>query len=511
MTDAVADIVDLRIGPERGGAHIVDAVRLSVARGEVLGLVGASGSGKTTVALSLLGYLKPGLKLRSGTVRVAGTDPFATPSLRGRVVSYLSQDPIGALNPARRIGSLLIETMRQRLPGRPDAAIRRDIQALCERMELPAGRDFLKRFPHQLSGGQAQRIALAIALSGSPELLVLDEPTSMLDAATARDIQRLLGALLARGDTAAVLVSHNPGLVSALAHRVAVMREGTLVETGPSPATTAVANRAAPTTEVERPPRLVVEKLSARHGRTTVLDRVSFGIPTGGCVALVGPSGSGKSTTARCLVGLHRPSTGRIHLDGQPLAADYRKRSAQHRRTIQLIAQDAAGALNPRETVHTALLRPLRSTRGLDEHTANAELTALLARVRLPADIANRRPGKLSGGERQRVNLARAIATSPQILVCDEITSALDTSTAATVLDLIDTLRHELDLSVLLITHDLNLVASRADQMLVMSAGRIVETGNPAEVRGAPKHPATIDLIAASVIDTVTRPTQPTT
>lgn len=511
MTDAVADIDNLRIGPESGGADVVNIVRLSVARGEVLGLVGASGSGKTTVALSLLGYLKPGLKLRSGTVRVAGTDPFGTPSLRGRVVSYLSQDPIGALNPARRIGSLLTETMRQRLPGRPDAAIRRDIQELCERMELPAGRDFLKRFPHQLSGGQAQRIALAIALTGSPELLVLDEPTSMLDAVTARDMQRLLGTLLAHGDTAAVLVSHNPGLVSALAYRVAVLSEGALVKTGPSPATTAVANRAAPVTDVEQPPRLVLEELSARHGRTTVLDRVSFGIPAGGCVALVGPSGSGKSTTARCLIGLHRPSTGRIHLDGQPLEADNRKRSAQHRRTIQLVAQDAAGALNPRETVRTALLRPLRIARGLDEHTANAELTALLAKVRLPENIANRRPGKLSGGERQRVNLARALAARPQILVCDEITSALDTSTATTVLDLLDTLRHELDLSLLLITHDVNLVANHADQMLVMSAGRIVETGNPADVRSAPQHPATIDLIAASVIETVTKPMQPTT
>jgi len=302
----------------------------------------------------------------------------------------------------------------------------------------------------------------------------------MLDAATARDVQRLLGTLLADGDTAAVLVSHNPGLVSALAHRVAVMSKGTVVSTGLAPATAGVPHRRAPVTDAERPPRLVMEEVSARHGRTTVLERVSFGIPAGGCLALVGPSGSGKSTTARCLIGLHRPSTGAIRLDDQLLAAENRKRSAQQRRAIQLVAQDSAGALNPRETVRVALQRPLRGARRLDKQTADAEVTAVLARVGLAQDIANRRPGQLSGGERQRVNLARALAARPEVLVCDEITSALDTSTAATVMGLLDTLRRELDLSVLLITHDANLVAEHADGVLVMSAGRIVGTGAPA-------------------------------
>lgn len=458
MTARIAQIIDLRVGPGRGGHDTVPGISLTISRGETLGLVGASGSGKTTVALSLLGHLKPGLTVRGGSVRVAGVDPFTTRSLRGRVVSYLGQDPISALNPARRIGGLIAESIRLREPEHPDRMVRRAVESLCERMGLPRDGAFLRRFPHQISGGQAQRIALAMALAGAPRLLVIDEPTSMLDTETARDVRALLGSFLADGDTAALLVSHDPTLVSELADRTLTMPSSTRIR---------YRSRPALRPRTDQQPRLEVEELSARHGNNRVLDRISFDIPAGGCVALIGASGSGKTTTARCMVGLHRPLAGQIRLDGAALVFDYRRRTRTQRRAIALVAQDPVGALNPREQVRAALLRAARNSTGIDIET-------LLARVGLEPDIAHRRPGALSGGERQRVNLARALATTPRALICDEITSALDPTTAAAVLDLIDTLRAELGLAVLLITHDLDLVADHADQVMRMSAGRVL-------------------------------------
>ncbi|GAA5039990.1 peptide/nickel transport system ATP-binding protein [Thermocatellispora tengchongensis] len=486
----LARVSGLVIGPASGGAPTVDGVGFTLDSGEVLGLMGRSGSGKTTTALTLLGHIRPGLRLREGSVRVAGLDPFAPADvrrLRGRVVSFLGQDPAAALNPARRIGGQIREAVRLRAASAgPD-----QVDRLLDAVRLPAGRDFLRRFPHQISGGQARRVAFAIALAGAPELLILDEPTAGLDTVLARETRDLLRELAeGRG---VVLVSHDEHLVRALAaDRVLVLDAGRPVSAPPRAAR--VTPSPPPGPPSEGPAALRAERLSAAHDRRPVLREVSLAVGRGECVAVVGPSGSGKTTLARCLVGLHRPAGGEISLEGTRLAPDVRRRTPDQRRAVQLVAQDSMGALNPRETVTAALTRPLRA-RGLPRTRVPGLVAELLGRVHLPASLADRRPPALSGGERQRVNLARALACAPRVLVCDEVTSALDAEIGEAVLGLLDELRRDLGLGVVLITHDLAAVARSASRVLVVHEGEIVERGPTASVLSGPRHHVTRMLV----------------
>ncbi|WP_218671082.1 ABC transporter ATP-binding protein [Microbispora sp. GKU 823] len=452
-------VAGLTLGPAGGGRPVLREVTLALAPGRVLGVVGRSGSGKSSLALSLLGRIRPGLERRSGTVRVAGLDPFdsrALRRLRGRVVSYMGQDPAASLNPALRIGTQVAEAVRVRSPGTTD--VTRQVRELLASVRLPTDRAFLRRRPHQVSGGQAQRVALAAALAGVPRLLVLDEPTSGLDVLLAQQMRELVAASLRRHtDGAMVLISHDPGLVADLADQVVLLDDGRIVASGP-PREVFTA-RVRPAADHARAAtrgaaagtggRLEVRGLSARHGRTTVLHDVSLTVPSGTCTALVGPSGSGKTTLARCLAGLHPIAGGTV---------SWREAQTPHSpgrgRAVQLVAQDSVGALNPRETVRTALLRPLRGLRGMPAQDAAAEAERTLGLVGLAPGLLTRRPGELSGGERQRVNLARALAAAPRVLVCDEITSALDREIGDEVLDLLTVLRRTLGLTVLLVTHD---------------------------------------------------------
>lgn len=501
----LAEIRGLTVGPVAGGPPVLENACLSVPRGQVVAVVGRSGSGKSTLAHGLLGHVRPGLEVRGGTVRVAGLDPFdpaGSRRLRGRVVSFLGQDPASSLNPALRIGTQIAEAVRLRSSVRGTDEVRTRVGELLLSVRLPADRAFRRRLPRELSGGQAQRVALALALAGRPGLLVLDEPTSGLDPVLADGMRGLLADVLSAGDRAALLVSHAPAWTASVADRVVRLERGRIVEDGPPgtapPVRSAEAPPAgAPRHEVSRVAAdgptgggLHVRGLHAAHSRVPVLHDVSLSLPAGSCTAVVGASGSGKTTLARCLAGLHPPVRGSVDCrdDGVP-----RGRGAP----VQLVAQDTRGALNPRETVSAALTRPLRGVRDRSAREASAEAVRLLGLVGLEAGVLARRPGELSGGQRQRVALARTLAAEPRALVCDEITSALDPDTAKGVLDLLDSLRRTLGLTVVMVTHDLTAAAARAQQIVVLDAGRVVEAGRAGRVLAYPEHPVTRALLAS--------------
>lgn len=498
-------VTGLTLGPVGGGPPVLQEAHLTLGAGRTLGMVGRSGSGKSSLALSLLGHVRAGLERRSGTVTVAGADPFdrhGARRLRGRVVSYVGQDPAASLNPMLKVGSHITDAVRRRSPG-TTAEIRARVGELLSLVRLPADRDFLRRRPHQISGGQAQRVALAAALAGSPRLLVLDEPTGSLDGVLALHLRELIADVLRDGDCAAVLVSHDLDWVGALADEVVRLDAGRITAAGPpaevlKPSPRAAPVRVAPDNGPARSGGLLVRGLTAAHRRKPALRDVSLTVPAGTCTAVVGPSGAGKTTLARCVVGLQRPVGGTVTWEEpRDRSSDEAGRAAP----VQLVAQDSHGALNPRETVRTALLRPCIGQRGMPAAEAQAEARRILGLVGLSPDFLSRRPGALSGGERQRVNLGRALAAAPRMLVCDEVTSALDPEIAEDIVDLLNTLCRKLGLSVLLISHDLTAVARCADHVVVLDAGTVVESGAASRVLGQPEHRVTRELVASRTVD----------
>ena len=587
MTDDALVLDDLRVELRGGGGAIVDGVSLRVSAGEILGIVGESGSGKTTTALALLGYCGPGARITSASLTVAGhrldpDDERRTRRLRGRIVSYVPQDPASSLNPALRIGRALRDMLDEH---RADVDATLDPTATLAAVDLPADPGFLRRFPHQLSGGQQQRVMIAMSLTCQPPLVVLDEPTTGLDVVTQAHVLEELRRLRIERSLAMVYVSHDLAVVSSIADRVAVMYAGRVVEEGPTRdvlehprhpytcglvesipdhlhprvlasmpgtapgpgerppgcafeprcgqrrpgcvesipmletvthrrsvrcfewrSTPRVAARMLPhvgAPAVAGAPLLRIEGLAAEHrghegSPVVAASGVSFALARGGCTALVGESGSGKTTIARCVVGLHAPSAGEIVLDGVPLAGVAAGRNREQRRLIQLVFQNPYDSLNPRQRVADEIARPARVLRGLGAADARAEVAGLLERVRLPARAGARFPGELSGGERQRVAIARALAAHPALLVCDEVTSALDVSVQAAVLELLHELRRELGVSLLFISHDLGVVASIADNLLVLERGVVCEEGAVGTVLASPGHPYTRRLLEAA-------------
>ena len=484
----------------------------------MLALVGGSGAGKTTLGFAMLGHLRPGMQRAAGTAVFRGQSLFDLPGralrrLRRTEISYLPQHPAAALTPSMRVRDLI----RERPLDDSDS-----VEELIELAGLPAGPAFLRRFPHQLSGGQQQRLALALALANRPALLILDEPSSSLDPPAQLLLLSLVEQLRSQHGLAAVLISHDLPAVAQVADDLIVLRDGETVERGgalrvlsePSAPYSRTLVEAAPDLDREPPraplepreagPLLEVEHLDAVHaagrGRRVVhaARDVNFVLQPGETLALIGPSGCGKSTIARSITGLHRPSGGRILLDGRELSPALSGRGPADRAAIQLIPQHPAAAFNPAASVGRSITRVLRRIHSLPKPAAARRLDQLMRQVQLDPALARRRPALLSGGEIQRAAIARALAAGPRVLICDEITSALDSVVQRRIVELLRELQGSTGIAIIFISHDLPLAGLIAHRIAVLDQGRLIELAPSARLAADPREDRTRALLDAA-------------
>ncbi|SEO88116.1 dipeptide ABC transporter ATP-binding protein [Amycolatopsis saalfeldensis] len=521
MTEQLLALRDVSIRFGDAGAA-VRGIGFEVAPAEVLALVGESGSGKSVTALSLLGLLPPtatvtGSALLSGR-ELYGLDAAAMREVRGGDIGMVFQEPMSALNPVFRIGTQLVDAVRaHRKVSRAEAKKR--ASELLELVELEAGR-VLRSYPHELSGGQLQRVVIAMALVHEPALLVADEPTTALDVTVQAGILALLRSLRDRLGTAILLVTHDMGVVADLADRVVVLREGQVVEQN-SVTELFAAPKAAYTRELldavlslgtgagEEAASSAEALVSVRDLEVTyrrgggaapvrAVDGVTLSVAADEVLGLVGESGSGKSTISSVLTGLVTPSAGSVSVAGTDLATASARQWREVRRRIGIVFQNPASALNPRATIGASIAEPL-VVHGFDgDH--RARVTELLTAVRLDPQWTGRYPHELSGGQCQRVGIARALALRPRLLIADEPTSALDVSVQASVLALLAELQRELSFACLFISHDLAVVEQVADRVVVLHRGKVVEEGPVASVLGSPREDYTRRLVAAAPV-----------
>ena len=512
MTTPVIAVQELAI--TTGAKPLLESLSLQLHAGDCLGLVGESGSGKSLTALALLGLLPSGLRA-GGQLSHAGSAVALLSrehaALRGRVLGWVPQDPLASLHPLRTVGTQMVETLRV-LRGLARDAAWGEAEALFARVQLPEPAAALQRYPHQFSGGQRQRIAIAIALAAQPRVLIADEPTSALDARIARDILDLLDALRREQGLALLLISHDLPLVGAYAQRLLVLQRGRVVEHGETRAVFAApahpytrellaADRLEPlpASSATAPLLLRGEQLRVRYPRAPrdALDGVSIDLHRGEGLALVGESGSGKSTLGRVLLRLLRGAQGQVRFDGVELGTLDRKRLRAVRARMGVVFQDPYASLDPRLRIADIIAEPLRIHGRGDAASRRERAARLLESVGLEATMLDRYPHQFSGGQRQRIAIARALATDPDLLVCDEAVSALDAHHRAAILALLAQLKRERGLALLFVTHDLAAAAAVAERIAVLEAGRIVETGVTAQVLRAPQHPHTRALLAA--------------
>jgi len=568
--EAVLKVQGLRIVLDPSGVDIDDDVSLVIHRGEVLGLVGESASGKTTVGTSLLDYQRRGAKIAGGSVAIDGRDvlamdPATLRSIRGAAISYVPQDSSASLNPALRIGTQLMEILEVHGFGASQADREARLAEMMAEVLLPSDKAFLRRYPHQLSGGQQQRVAIAMAFANRPKVIVLDEPTTALDVTTQAHVLDTVRDLTKSYGVAALYITHDLAVVSSLADRIAVMYAGKVVEVGtrdelfddghhpytrkllasipditgeralrgipgwaPRPGqrpsgcsftprcdwAVEKCREAFPPVEEVGPGHRVrcwryqevgadrvadaiqlrdkslsapgaqvnqvisVRDVTAYYQHKETLHGINASLNERQCLSLVGESGSGKTTLARCIAGLHpHKIVGDIELAGKPLARDARDRPRAIRQSIQYIFQSPYSSLNPRKTIAQILSQPLKVFFDLSRSEMEDRMVKVLEQVALDSSLLSRYPDQLSGGERQRLAIARGLAAEPTVLICDEVTSWLDVSVQAAIIELLAALQRDMGLSMLFVTHNLALVRSISQEVAVMNDGRIVEYG----------------------------------
>ena len=482
---------------------LVSDIHFTVQKGEVLALIGESGSGKTTIALALMGYARHGCRIAGGTVHVAGTDVTSLSrselcQFRGNKVAYIAQSAAASFNPAMKIMDQVVEpVVIHGVMKRADAE--KKAVELFRELALPNPETIGDRYPHQVSGGQLQRLMTAMALIGDPEVVILDEPTTALDVTTQVEVLKAFRRVVRQRGTTAIYVSHDLAVVAQMADKILVLLKGAIAEYGTTEQLLRAPQaeyshllleaakqkpRPSPWQEQDESvqPLLQVRDLCAGYGpldsdgqpKIKILEEINFKLYRGQAIGIIGESGSGKTTLAHAIAGMNKPSGGHILFNGHYIEGDMHKRPENELRRIQYVFQMADTALNPAHSIETILKRPLKLFHGLRGAALERRMLQLLDLVRLPRSVLWRKPWSLSGGQKQRVNLARALAAEPDLILCDEVTSALDTVVAAAVLDLITELRRELGLSVLFISHDLHAVRSVCDEIIVVKNGRMV-------------------------------------
>ncbi|PZM15035.1 ABC transporter ATP-binding protein [Rhizobium tubonense] len=498
--------------------EIIRNVSFDIAEGEIVALIGESGSGKTTIALTLMGHTRPGCKISGGSVMLAGKDMANLPekslaALRGTEVAYVPQSAAAAFNPAQTIMDQVIEVVRiHKLM--PIMEARTRAVELFRALALPNAETIGLRYPHQVSGGQLQRLSAAMALIGNPKLVIFDEPTTALDVTTQIEVLRAFKSVMKKGGLSGVYVSHDLAVVAQIADRIVVLKGGEIQEIGETaqilsspvhPYTRQLVSAFKPTLRVTpslteqaaRQPLLEVHNLSAGYGPSQsngmplalAVKSVDIRLEYGQNLGIIGESGCGKSTLARAIAGILPPASGHIIFDGKELAPSVHIRQRDELRKLQIVFQFADTALNPSKSIADILGRPLVFYHSMAKSQRQARIDELLDMVHLPRTVKYRRPGELSGGQKQRINLARALAAEPKLILCDEITSALDTVVATAIIDLLKELQRELGLSYIFISHDLSVVRAICDEIAVMYSGEKVEQMTPSDFGGPEGHP----------------------
>ncbi|MAT01046.1 MAG: ABC transporter [Rhodobacteraceae bacterium] len=492
---------------------IVDNITFDINPGKVIALIGESGSGKTTISLSCMGYARPGCFITDGLVELGDENVLnkslkELQTLRGKEITYVAQSAAASFNGAMTINSQVTEIPIITKSMSRDEALKK-AEKLYKTLELPNPSSIGSRYPHQVSGGQLQRLMAAMAMISDPKLLILDEPTTALDVTTQIEVLHSFKKLIKENNTAAIYVTHDLSLVAQIADHILVLKDGKQIEYGTTDQiinnpkedyTKALIDAAhvmpdeinSPLLNVlKAPPLLEVKDVTAGYGKNQeiiAVEDINLVIEPGETVGVIGESGSGKTTLGRLISGLMAPTTGEIFLSGQLLKNSVSRRSRHELRDIQFAFQMADVALNPRQKIGKILGRPMQFYRNISNKEMEYEVEKLLARVELPIEFFRRFPTELSGGQRQRINLARALAAKPKLIICDEITSALDTIVAQQILDLLGSLQDELGLSYLFITHNIATVAQISKKIAVMRSGQIIQQGYVEEVLTPPCH-----------------------